>query len=194
MTCPANLVILNDPAAVANWTATDGGSGVNPSGLSSEQGTVSLVTSPIGSHTATVTVQDKVGNSSTPDSCGYTVGYNFAGFSATVDRPNTMNVSKAGQAIPLKWRLTDALGRPITDLTSVAVQSVGMSCGTYTGSDVLEEYAAGASGLQNLGDGYYQFNWKTPAGYAGTCKSIALTFGSGGGYTEKPSAFFTFKK
>ena len=34
------------------------------------------------------------------------VKYNFIGFSAPVDRPNTMNVSKAGQAIPLKWRLT----------------------------------------------------------------------------------------
>jgi Putative Ig domain/PKD domain len=124
-----------------------------------------------------------------------TVMYNFAGFSAPVDRPNMMNVSKAGQAIPLKWRLTDALGRPITDLTSVSVQSVGMPCGAYTGTDVLEEYAAGTSGLQNLGDGYYQFNWKTPAGYAGTCKSISLVFGAGGlSYVEGPNAFFTFKK
>jgi hypothetical protein len=187
LTCPANLVILNSTAN-ASWTATDGGSGVTPSG------TVALVTSSIGTKTATVTVEDNVHNPSALASCSYTVGYNFAGFSAPVDRPNTMNVSKAGQAIPLKWRLTDALGRPITDLTSVAVQTVGMPCGTYTGTDVIEEYAAGSSGLQNLGDGYYQFNWKTPVGYAGTCKSIALTFGSGGGYTEKPSAFFTFKK
>ena len=41
------------------------------------------------------------------------VAYTFAGFSAPVDRPNTMNVSKAGQAIPLKWRLKDALNGPI---------------------------------------------------------------------------------
>lgn len=27
---------------------------------------------------------------------------------APIDRPTTMNVSKAGQAIPLKWRPTDA--------------------------------------------------------------------------------------
>jgi hypothetical protein len=187
LTCPSGLVILNGTAN-ASWTATDGGSGVTPSG------TVALVTSSIGTKTASVSVEDAVHNASTLASCSYTVGYNFAGFSAPVDRPNMMNVSKAGQAIPLKWRLTDALGRPITDLTSVAVQTVGMPCGTYTGTDVIEEYAAGSSGLQNLGDGYYQFNWKTPVGYAGTCKSIALTFGSGGGYTEKPSAFFTFKK
>jgi hypothetical protein len=59
----------------------------------------------------------------------------------------------------------------------------------------MEEYAAGSAGLQDLGDGYFQFNWKTPAAYLGTCKSIALVFASGGiGYTEKPSAYFTFKK
>jgi hypothetical protein len=187
LTCPANLVILNDPAAVANWSATDGGSGVTPSGA------VALVTSSIGTKTANVTVQDNVGNSSSA-SCNYTVGYNFAGFFAPVDRPNTMNVSKAGQAIPLKWRLTDALGHPITNLTSVSVQAMDLSCGLGNTTDQIEEYASGSSGLQNLGDGNYQFNWKTPAGYAGSCKSIALAFGAGGGYTEKPGAYFTFKK
>jgi hypothetical protein len=188
LTCPANLVVLNDPAAVANWTATDGGSGVTPSG------TVALVTSSIGSKTANVTVQDNVGNSSSA-SCNYTVGYNFAGFFAPVDRPNTMNMSKAGQAIPLKWRLTDALGRPITNLTGVSVQATDLNCGLGSSTDQIEEYAAGASGLQNLGDGNYQFNWKSPVGYAGSCKSISLVFGAGGlSYTEKPAAFFTFKK
>ena len=111
LTCPANPVILNSPTAAAHWTATDGGSGVTPAG------DVALVTSSIGSHEANVTVQDGVGNSTT-DSCDYMVAYTFAGFFAPVDRPNTMNVSKAGQAIPLKWRLTDALNRPITDLTA----------------------------------------------------------------------------
>jgi hypothetical protein len=187
LTCPANLVILN-ATANANWTATDGGSGVTPSG------TVALATNSIGPKTANVTVQDAVGNSNS-SSCNYTVGYNFAGFSAPVDRPNTYNVSKAGQAIPLKWRLTDAAGRPITDLTSVTVQALGLTCDQGTSQDQIEEYATGQTGLQNLGDGYYQFNWKTPVTYAGSCKSIALAFGSGGlGYTEKPAAFFTFKK
>jgi hypothetical protein len=187
LTCPANLVILN-ASAYANWTATDGGSGVTPSG------TVPLATNSIGSKTASVTVLDNVGNSNSSN-CNYTVGYNFAGFSAPVDRPNTMNVSKAGQAIPLKWRLTDALGRPITDLTSVSVQASTMSCDQGSTQDLIEEYAAGSSGLQNLGDGNYQFNWKTPTTYAGSCKTIALAFGAGAlSYTEKPSAYFTFKK
>ncbi len=186
LTCPADLVILN-ASANANWTATDGGSGVTPSG------TVPLVTSSIGSKTASVTVQDNVGNSNS-SSCGYTVGYSFSGFFAPVDRPNTMNVSKVGQAIPLKWRLTDAAGNGIPGVTGVTVQAYDLSCSLGSTTDVVEEYA-GNSGLQDLGDGYYQFNWKTPNSYLNSCKKIALTFGTGGlGYTEKPSAYFTFKK
>jgi hypothetical protein len=124
-----------------------------------------------------------------------TVKYIFDGFYAPVDRPNTMNLSKAGQAIPLKWRLTDADGVGITDLLAVAVKAVGLNCASSATIDQIETYAAGSSGLQNLGNGYYQYNWKTLASYANTCKSIALVFGAGAeSYTEAPSALFTFKK
>ena len=124
-----------------------------------------------------------------------TVKYDFAGFSAPVDRPNTLNVSKAGQAIPLKWMLKDATGAPVTDLATVTVKAVSMSCALGATDDVVEEYAAGASGLQNFGDGRYQFNWKTPTSYGGSCKSIELIFAAGGlSYIEGPHAFFSFKR
>jgi hypothetical protein len=42
-----------------------------------------------------------------------------------------------------------------------------------------EEFAAGGSGLQNLGGGYYQLNWKTPKSYAGSCKTLKLELGVG---------------
>ena len=35
--------------------------------------------------------------------------------------------------------------------------------------DQLEQVAPGGSGLQNLGQGYYQLNWKTSKSFAGTC-------------------------
>jgi hypothetical protein len=88
-----------------------------------------------------------------------------------------MNLSKAGQAIPLKWRLTDALGGPITNLGSVTVTVTSISCTLGVTSDEIEEVAAGTSSLQNLGDGYYQFNWKSPTSYAGSCKSLNLKLG-----------------
>ena len=39
-----------------------------------------------------------------------------------------MNVSKVGQAIPLKWRLTDASGRGIAGVTGVTVQANDLGC------------------------------------------------------------------
>jgi hypothetical protein len=102
----------------------------------------------------------------------------------------TLNLAKAGQTIPLKWHLADASGHPITDLESVTVTVTGLACPTGTTSDAVEEYAAGTSGLQNLGDGYYQYNWATPKGYARSCKTMRLDLGDGVAHT----ALFQFTK
>ena len=118
--------------------------------------------------------------------------YRFLGLSAPVDRPNTMNLSKAGQAIPLKWQLLDYFNNPVTTLASATVKVKDLQCTSMANSDQIEEYATGSSGLQNLGGGYYQFNWKTPTSYASSCKNLALDVGEG-----KPRdnlAYFTFKK
>ena len=58
-------------------------------------------------------------------------------------------------------------------------------------ADLIEEYASGASGLRNMGGGNYQFNWKTPTNYVGSCKNIGLDFR--GGYVEVALANFNFK-
>jgi hypothetical protein len=57
-------------------------------------------------------------------------------------------------------------------------------------TDLIEEYASGGSGLQNLGDGYYQWNWKMPSNYANSCKTMKLDLGEGLFHT----ALFQFKK
>ena len=91
-----------------------------------------------------------------------------------------LNVANAGRSIPLKWRLYDLGGNPVTDLDPAAVQvtSVFLSCTASTGgTDVVEEYAAGSSSLQNLGNGAYQLNWATSKGYAGTCRRLRLNLG-----------------
>jgi hypothetical protein len=86
---------------------------------------------------------------------------------------------KAGKAIPLKWRLTDATGAPVPTLGSAQISVVGISCSSGTTLDQIEEVAAGVSGLQNLGEGYYQLNWKSPAGYANSCKRLRLNLSEG---------------
>ena len=122
------------------------------------------------------TATDKAGNSRTA-SASYTVGYVASDFAAPVD-PDALNVANSGQGIPLKWRVTDANGAPITDLASVAVSATSLTCDLDITADLIEEYSAGLTGLQNLGDGYYQYNWKTPKSYAGSCKTVHVDLGN----------------
>jgi hypothetical protein len=56
----------------------------------------------------------------------------------------------------------------------------------------IEEYSTGAAGLHNLGDGYYQFNWRTPTKYANTSKTMHLDIGEGEG--NEHTALFQFKR
>ena len=57
--------------------------------------------------------------------------------------------------------------------------------------DSVEEYTSGSSGLQLFGDGYWQFNWKTPKTYADTCQAMYVVFDSG---ATSPIVKFKFKK
>ncbi|MBA3494727.1 MAG: PxKF domain-containing protein [Gammaproteobacteria bacterium] len=81
---------------------------------------------------------------------------------------------------------------PVTNLASVTVTAASLSCSLGTTPDQIEEYAAGASGLQNLGNGNYQFNWKTPKSYANSCKTLKLDLGEGAG--QERTALFQFTR
>lgn len=180
--------LLNQAVSAAYSCADEeGGSGVKTC-----EGTVpsgsAIDTSSVGKKTFTVTSSDNAGNPSSK-TVTYTVTYDFSGFSAPVNNLPTLNTAKAGQAIPLKWRLTDASGAPVTTLSNVQVGVSNLSCSTGSGSDTIEEYVTSTSGLQNLGDGYYQYNWKTSKSYAGSCKTLLLNLGEGSPRT----ALFQFK-
>jgi len=73
-----------------------------------------------------------------------------------VDSLPTLNTANAGQAIHLKFRITDVYGNPVTDLANVTVTAQNFSCPLGMTRDQVDEYAAGSSGLLNQGDGYYQ--------------------------------------
>ncbi len=107
----------------------------------------------------------------------FVTSFGLVGFEAPVDN-DAQNVAKAGRAIPLKWRLYDLGGNPVTDLPAAQLTSVSVACDVLTeGADGVEEYAAGASALQNLGDGAYQINWATSRSFAGTCRRLRLDLG-----------------
>lgn len=75
-----------------------------------------------------------------------------------------VNVATPGGVIPLKWRVTDAAGVPVTTLSGVTVTSVVGGCSAGRASDTLEPNASATSGLQNMADSYHRFNWKTAKG------------------------------
>jgi len=177
VSAPADGAVYGLHASVtADYSCTDN---LDPS--PSCTGTVgkgaAIDTSSVGEKTFTVTSTDAAGHESTVTHT-YTVAFGFSGFTDPVD-PDAANIVKAGQTVPLQFRLTDAHGTPITDLSSVSVSASTLICTLGTTENQLEEYAAGDSGLQNLGDGYYQYNWKTPKGYKNSCKTLSLDLGDG---------------
>jgi hypothetical protein len=109
----------------------------------------------------------------------YTVGFEFVGFASPLKNDGVLNQARAGQAIPLKWRILDGRGSPVTGQSYAELTVVDLACASGSTVDQLEEYSAGESGLQEIGDGYYQLNWKTPRTYAGSCKALQLRLGDG---------------
>jgi hypothetical protein len=145
-------------------------------------------TSMVGSNDFTVTATDKAGNSNTLTHTYY-VNYIFLGFFSPVNNPDTVNSAKAGQAIPIKWQLTDYYGNPVEVKGDWSVTALLTgTCGSGP-VDQIETYA-GSSGWQYLGDGYWQFNWKTPKSYAGLCLTMTLNLGDG---NTDHFAYFKFK-
>jgi hypothetical protein len=116
--------------------------------------------------------------------------WSFLGFAAPIDAVPTVNVVKAGRTVPLKWRLLDAGGTPVTNLSAVTVAVEPRACSASAATDAVEETSTASTSLANLGDGYYQYNWKTPTAYASTCKTLHLSLGDG----VTHDAYFEFKK
>jgi hypothetical protein len=157
--------------------------------------TAATIASPAGAYTIYVAI-------GTLDADNYTFNlvngtltihqYQVIGFSSPVDNLPTLNSAKAGQAIPLKFRVLDYLGNPVNSLPYFGTLSGSMTCGGSAPVDLVEEYASGSSGLQNFGNGYYQFNWKTPTNYANTCRTFAVNLFDGA--STYVQANFQFKK
>jgi hypothetical protein len=176
---PPSLAPVVSPATVAlNSSATaDPGASDTGSGLASSS-CDAVTTATAGSRTVECRATDVAGNTTTVQVPYTVVGNRFAGFFSPVD-VDAVNVAKAGRTIPLKWRVTDPAGVPVSDLTGVSVSVASLPCQLSETHDLPVESAAGGSGFQNLGDGYYQFNWQTPKAYAGSCKTLRVDIGDG---------------
>ena len=115
----------------------------------------------------------------------------FVGFQTPVSDTN-LNVVQAGSAVNLIWQQFAAPNTPLTNLSYcstsnpgpgtctapwVNLSTVPANCSTgEVSSNTIQ--AAGNSGLQNIGQGNYQVNWKTVKGSKG-CVKVVVTFDSG---------------
>ena len=115
--------------------------------------------------------------------------WDFVGFAQPVDNNGVVNIAKGGSNIPLKWRLLTEAGAPVTNLASASVAVAAADCRSGNATeDPIEQVTPSASGLQNLGNGYYQLNWKTPKTTG--CKRMTLSLGGEGTITH--TALFKF--
>ncbi len=115
--------------------------------------------------------------------------YAFGGFRSPVDGAGVRNLAKAGSAIPVKFSLGGDRGTSIFTAGSPASQRV--TCDTSAALDAIEEtVAAGGSSLSyRAGTDVYTYTWKTDGTWAGTCRSLVLSFGDG----SQQSALFQFR-
>lgn len=194
--CPAGgpFLLNRGVQSVGPITAEDPESGINTD-ASTLSGSVD--TSSLGTKLVTFVAVNNNGLQATK-TCSYNIYYTFSGFFLPIEN-NSTNSAKAGQTIPIKWRLTDGNGTPIEDpnsFVSVSSYATPGSCGGVTkgratpGRDGAIETSTASSGVHYLGNGYWQFNWKTLKSYAGQCRTMSLNLHDGG---AGRTAAFTFK-
>jgi hypothetical protein len=173
----------------ADYDCSDGGSGVV-----SCQGTVApgtgVPTDTAAMRTFTVTATDAAGNTATT-AVNYQViapalKFSFAGLFAPVANPPTVNVAKAGGAVPLRFSLGGNFGLNVFAPGFPVV--VQRSCETGGLSDSsIETVTAGSSGLHyDSASDTYQYVWKTDKTMAGLCFQLHLRFVDG---TDKAALF-----
>lgn len=157
-------VVVSSGAVVKVATGTDGGFTVQNLTPNSGTGTVTIVS-------------DGASSTLPAGTTSPLQKWHFAGFADPVKNLPTVNTARRGQTVPLKWHLTDSSGRAVTTLRTVTLRYVVKNCTTGAELSSTVQSAAGASGLQNLGNGDYQVNWTTPT--ASGCGEIRVDIGQG---------------
>lgn len=120
----------------------------------------------------------------------------LSGFYPPLAPPSvSTNLAKAGKTIPLMF-YAETAGGPITDLTTVDLTVTGVTCESIsTAVSAVEEYVTGkAVQLQDLGGGYYQYNWKTTRADLNSCKTVTLALPDTYTTPTNPVANFRFER
>jgi Bacterial Ig-like domain (group 3)/MBG domain (YGX type) len=186
--------VLNS-AYLVNWsvTVTSPGSGTPTGTVMVSDGSVScsaavatggcsLTSTTLGTKSLSATYSGDGNFTGSAGSASHNVQYAFTGFYAPVDNSPVVNKANAGQAIPVKWRLTDTNGAGISDPSSfTSLTAYTVPCNAWaslpTDPQLLDQVST--SGLLYQGNGNWQYNWKTPKNYANTCMVARVTLADG---------------
>ena len=105
--------------------------------------------------------------------------WTFSGFMQPVDNPPVLNSVRAGQAVPVKFRLGGDRGLDV--LATGSPTSATIPCAGGAPKDPIEETAtAGASDLQyDVATQTYTYVWKTQKAWSGTCRRFTLRLDDG---------------
>jgi Tol biopolymer transport system component len=178
ITLPANggTYTLNT-AVASNYSCSDATSGVAACVGPVANG-ANFSTSPVSAHAFTVNATDVAGNQAQATN-NYNIIYNFSGFSPPVDNLPTLNVVKAGSAVPVKFSLSGNQGLSIFEAGYPKSQTI--PCDSTAPVDGIEETAtAGSSGLSyDASVDQYVYVWKTEKAWAGTCRQLVVKLNDG---------------
>jgi hypothetical protein len=114
----------------------------------------------------------------------------FTGFFTPVDNAPVVNSAKAGQGVPVKFKLGGNRGLDIFAPGSPSSRAV--SCSTLSAStDALEEVTSGnVSGVQyDASIDQYTYVWRTSAGWKNSCRILLITLKDG----SEHEAHFRFR-
>jgi hypothetical protein len=105
--------------------------------------------------------------------------YAFSGFFSPVNNPPTLNVVKAGAAVPVKFSLGGNEGLNI--FAQDYPKSRGIDCSSSGPRDALERtLSAGQSGLSyDPTTARYTYAWKTSKAWSGTCRQLVVKLDDG---------------
>lgn len=114
--------------------------------------------------------------------------YNFSGFLPPVDNWPMVNTAKAGSTIPVKWRLVDSTGAPVTSLASFrSLTSAPIACNSADPADAIEEVVTSSTGgtvlRYDATTSQFIYNWKTEKSVG--CRLLQLTLADGTKYPAK---------
>jgi hypothetical protein len=102
------------------------------------------------------------------------VGYQFSGFLAPLTKGSSV---KAGSTVPVRWRILDPDGVPVSDPTSFT----GLTSAPCAGGPATPIDTTGTNALKYLGGGTWLVNWNPAKSLAGQCRTLSLQLDDGFG-------------